>query len=376
MRLFRHRTHLLAVGLALLNVLVVRAELTDAWPLVVRADQAATITMAFANEPMLATGEGLVLQYACSDGRRSDGTLLAWGTYEEVPFTRQGDTLVATVHCRGETAHTLRLVSPHEKTGMEKPRVHGVANLYSLKPDVFALRPYKGDVHMHSRFSDGRKDETPSHMVATCRKLGCDFAIVTDHRSYAGSQEAMATLAGLPTDMRCFPGEEVHSPGNGVHILALGASAGLTEWFTDHRPDYDAAVAVEKARISPAELPEDLHYQAAASAVVWDRIRALGGIAVFCHPYWRPEHRQYIPAELSDYLLKQARFDAFEVLNGGSSELSILHYHDLRAQGLAVAGIGVTDAHASANLGKAYTLVLAESLDIAALAASMSMAAT
>jgi hypothetical protein len=106
----------------------------------------------------------------------------------------------------------------------------------------------------------------------------------------------------------------------------------------------------------------------AASYVVWDRIREFGGIAVFCHPYWRPSFRQYIPTVVSDYLLDTAKFDAMEVLNCGSSDLSILHYNELRAQGKKIAGIGVTDAHSSQNLGHAYTLILAESLDFPSLA--------
>lgn len=368
----RFWNHVLACTVvALLTALGLQAALKDAWPQFVRADQQTTITMVFTDAEALSKLEDLTLQYACADGLRADGRALGWAQFEKIPFELQGDTLSATVTFRGETEHTLRLVSPHETNGMKKPVVHGTFKLYSLKPDYFALRPYKGDIHMHSKFSDGRKDETPSHMIATCRKLGYDFSIVTDHRSYAGSQEAMSTFAKLPTDMRCFPGEEVHSPGNGVHILSLGASAGITEWFTEKRAEYDAAVAAEKAKIDPKELPEVLHHQAAASVVVWNKIRELGGIAAYCHPYWRPDHRQYIPAALSDYLLQKGQFDAFEVLNGGSNDLGILHYHELRAQGRNWPGIGVSDAHASSQLGKACTLILSESLAFSDLAANI-----
>ncbi|HQL10649.1 MAG TPA: PHP-associated domain-containing protein [Lentisphaeria bacterium] len=368
----RFRNHVFTYAVVvILTALGLQAALKDAWPQFVPADQQTAITMVFTDAAALPKSEELTLQYVCADGLRADGRALGWAQFEKVPFELKDDTLTATVNFRGETEHTLRLVSPHATNGMKKPVVHGTFKLYSLKPDFFALRPYKGDVHMHSKFSDGRKDETPSHMIATCRKLGHDFAIATDHRSYAGSQEAMSTFAKLPTDMRCFPGEEVHSPGNGVHILSLGASAGITEWFTEKRPEYDQAVTAEKARIDAKELPEALHHPAAASVVVWNKIRELGGIAVYCHPYWRPDHRQYIPAALSDYLLQKGQFDAFEVLNGGSNDLGILHYHELRAQGRNYPGIGVTDAHASANLGKAYTLIMSESLSFSDLAANI-----
>ena len=57
-----------------------------------------------------------------------------------------------------------------------------------------------------------------------------------------------------------------------------------------------------------------------------------------------------------------------EVLNCDSSELGILHYNELRAQGKKIAGIGVTDAHSSKSLEPAYTLILAEQLDVPSLA--------
>ncbi len=367
---FRNDVFTYAV-VVILTALGLQAALKDAWPQFVPADQQTAITMVFNDAAALPKLEELTLQYACADGLRADGRTLGWGQYEIIPFELKDDTLTATVNFRGETEHALRLVSPHETNGMKKPVVHGTFKLYSLKPDYFALRPYKGDMHMHSKFSDGRKDETPAHMIATCRKVGHDFSILTDHNRYDGSLEAISTFATLPTDMRCFPGEEVHSPGNGVHILSLGATASIAEWFKGQRAEYDAAVTAEKARIDPKELPEALQQPAAASVVVWNKIRELGGVAVYCHPYWRPEHRQYISTALSDYLLQKGQFDAFEVLNGDSNDLGILHYHELRAQGRTYPGIGITDSHASANLGKAYTLILSESLSLSDIAANI-----
>lgn len=358
----------LLTALFLLVVLATRplqAKLVDAFPMIVRADSEATITLVFENEPLLATPEDVQLEYICADGLTAEGQVLASRKGEVIPCRIDGNTITATTRFRGETEHTLRVVQ--KSSDPKKPRILGTASLYSLKPDYFALRPYRGNMHMHSKFSDGDKNETPAMMVATCRKLGHDFAIETDHRTYAGSLSAIEDFSKLPTDMKTFPGEEVHSPGNGVHILSLGASESITDWFTNKRSEYDAAVAKEEAKL-PETLPENLKYPIAASFAVWDKIRACGGVAVYAHPYWRPTHRQYIPTVISDYLLATARFDAMEVLNGGSSDLSILHYNELRARGLKIAGIGVTDAHASKNLEPAYTLILAESLAFPSLA--------
>lgn len=343
---------------ALLALAPLEAAQVDSFPLVVKADSEAAITMVFADEPLLATPEDLRVECICADG-------LPYRSGERVEFRIDGNTLVATAFFRGETEHTLRVIQ--KSSNRKNPNIVGIAKCYSLRPDYFALRPYRGNMHMHSKFSDGDKNETPALMVATCRKLGHDFAIETDHKAYAASLAAIKDFAKLPTDMKTFPGEEVHSPGNGVHILSLGASTSITDWFTRRRAEYDKAVADQLPTV-PDTIPGDLRYPIAASFAVWDKIRSCGGIAVFCHPYWRPGHRQYIPAIVSDYLLQTAKFDAMEVLNNDSSELGILHYNELRAQGIKVAGIGVTDAHSSTALGHAYTLVLAETLDFPALA--------
>ena len=341
------------------------ARLADTVPLIARADSEAAVTLTFADEPLLATPDDVQAEYVCADGLDSAGAPLGYGRFQPVPCAIRGNTLTLTVRLRGETEHAIRIIQ--KSSDPKKPKVLGVARLYSLRPDYFALRPYRGNVHMHSKFSDGNKSESPALMVAACRKLGHDFAIETDHRAYAASLEAIGAFSKLPTDMKTFPGEEVHSPGNDVHILSLGASESITDWFTKSSTDYNQAVAAELAKL-PDTIPERFRRPVAASFAVWDKIRACGGIAVFCHPYWRPSNRQYIPAVVSDYLLRTAKFDALEVLNGDSSDLGILHYNELRAQGLTIAGIGVTDAHASKSLEPAYTLVLSETLDFPALA--------
>ena len=319
----------------------VHARLTDTVPMIVRADNDATITLTFENEPLLAKPDDVQAEYVCADGLDANGVPLGYGRFQAIPCEIRDNTLTVTVRFRGETQHTIRVIQ--KSSDPKKPNILGVAQLYSLRPDYFALRPYRGNMHMHSKFSDGNKNDSPALMVATCRKLGQDFAIETDHHAYAGSLDAIAAFSKLPTDMKTFPGEEVHSPGNGVHILSLGASESMTDWFTKSRAEYDQAVAAERAKL-PDTIPDCFKHQIAASFAVWDKIRACGGIAVFCHPYWRPAYRQYIPAIVSDYLLETAKFDAMEVLNCDSSDLGILHYNELRAQGKKIAGIGVTDA--------------------------------
>lgn len=333
------------------------AALVDTFPMIVRADSVATITLVFTNNPAIAITNDIRVHYICADGIPANSEIL--------PCKIEGNTVTVTTRFHGETEHTLNII--HNKPGGKTPKILETAMLYSLKPDYFALRPYRGEFHLHSRYSDGRKNETPAMMVAACRKLGYDFASVTDHRSYAASLSAIENFAKLPTDMKTFPGEEVHSPGNRVHILSLGASESMTDWFTTKSNEYEKAVAEEESKL-PDTLPDTMKPWVAASFVVWDKIRSYGGIAVFCHPYWRQKFKQYIPCTVSDYLLQTGKFDVMEVLNTDSSDLGILHYNELRAQGLKIAGIGVTDAHSIHALGNAYTLILAEALDFPSLA--------
>lgn len=339
------------------------AKCVDAWPKVVRADSSATITMQFEEED-LKQPDKLKLLYYNDDGIRADGKPFQYATPEIIPFEIKGNTIVATTKFPSETRHTLKLVNNENNTVAD-------VKLYSLKPDYFALRPFKGNMHMHSKYSDG-VDKTGSIMVATCRKVGQDFAIETDHNNYAGSQEAVSTFATFPTDMVTYHGEEVHGPGNGTHILSLGATEGMGEWFKQHRAEYDATVKEALAKLPPDILPKGMNaWFVASSHVIWDRIRAKGGLAVYAHPYWRPNYRQYIPKPISDYFLSELYCDAIEVVNGGSSENTILHYQGLRAQGKKIPLIGTTDAHNSRHLAGAFTLILSESVKFEDLAANI-----
>jgi hypothetical protein len=225
------------------------AALTDAWPQMVRADQSATITMVFENEPLLEKPERLALLYLNDDGLRSDGQPFQYGVRETIPFVIEGNTIKATLRFPGETIHTLTLVDTNNK----KETPVAVFKIYYLKPDFFALRPFKGNFHMHSQFSDGA-EKTGSIMVATCRKFGQDFASESDHNAYAGSEEAMAFFHHVPTDMKAYPGEEVHSQGNSVHILSVGSSESMADWFKNSgRPLVVVANKLDKLKKSEIE---------------------------------------------------------------------------------------------------------------------------
>jgi len=120
----------------------------------------------------------------------------------------------------------------------------------------------------------------------------------------------------------------------------------------------------------------------AYASCVWcfERIRALGGLGVFCHPYWVSQRRYDVPVALSDALFEGQPFDALELLGGyGLSEvesnvLQIARYGDERARGRRIPIVGVSDAHGCEKgelLGWYYTIVFSPSNALGDLIASI-----
>src|SRR5690606_14840755 len=136
--------------------------------------------------------------------------------YESVVLQSHDGSLTFEHAFSGEQAHIIRVFRlPIKDEGKDKPV--GNFMVYSLHPDLFALRPYKGDFHAHTCESDGT--ESPAIVAANYRKNGFDFMAITDHRRWAPSIEAIKAFAGHPVDIRLFPGEEVHPPENHVHMV-------------------------------------------------------------------------------------------------------------------------------------------------------------
>jgi predicted metal-dependent phosphoesterase TrpH len=251
---------------------------------------------------------------------------------------------------------------------------------YSLKPDWYGLRPFKGDFHIHTTGSDGR--ECPEYVAARYRQKGFDFAAISDHRNYQPSLAARDFYAPLGLDFRLFPGEEVHSPGNPVHIVNFAGDFSITERFQADEERYQREVAAILATMKQ-DIPQLNYFPVAASQWVCDRIREAGGLAVFAHPYWYVG--QYVISEaLTDALFAAKSFDAFEILGGfykhqfESNNFQVLRYYEEQAKGNRFPVVGLSDSHGtdsfpagskSANcnsedgdlFGWYYTIVLAAS---------------
>jgi hypothetical protein len=263
-------------------------------------------------------------------------------------------------HFENEQEYTLLLGNG------EKPLAE--TRLYALDDDLFAQRPYKGDVHIHSYRSDGK--ESPAYVAGAGRRIGLDFMAITDHRQYAPSLEAIRAFDGLPIDLHLYPGEEVHPPDNPVHIINFGGSFSVNELFAGeaYRREVQAIAS------TLADFPPDMDRYTYASCVwCFDKIRAGGGLAVFCHPYWYTRHRYDVPEALTALLFDRQPYDALELIGGyhpfeiESNMLQVARYHDERARGKAIPIVGVSDAHGCETgelFGWYYTLVFAPSLEL------------
>jgi hypothetical protein len=299
-----------------------------------------------------------------------------WKPGHKMNLVPENGRLRISAFFEAEQEHTLII----EETRAGKKRSLGNFRVYSLAADLYGLRPYKGDFHMHSHRSDGV--ESPAYMAGASRRAGFHFMALTDHRNYAASLEAKAGFAGIPVDLRIYPGEEVHTPDNPVHIVSFGANAGITELYRDHADAYRKDVTALMDRLPPT--PEGVnrfHY----AACVWatERIRERGGLSMLAHPYWITGNRHNVEEPLLDSLFAAEVFDALELISGFGWEslhqmdvnaLQVARYLDERAKGRRVAVCGISDTHGAERsdaFGRYFTVCFAPSPDVTDLVAAI-----
>jgi hypothetical protein len=291
----------------------------------------------------------------------------AWPDVEKQTIVPTGGEL--RVSCQFGAEQEYRLVIEESGSLLVEFR------LFALDDDLFYRRPYKGDFHLHTYRSDGV--ESPAYVAAACRRIGMDFMAITDHHQYAPSLEAIQAFTGVTTDLRIYPGEEVHPPGNPVHILNFGGSFSVNDLFvTDTYLTEVQALADQLA-----DIPEGIdRYPYASCVYCYNKIRAGGGLGVFCHPYWLYHHRYDVPQALTTLLLDRQPFDALELIGGyhpfeeASNTLQVARYQEERARGKRIPVVGVSDSHGCETgelFGWFYTIAFAPSLDLPDLVGSI-----
>lgn len=174
-------------------------------------------------------------------------------------------------------------------------------SVYGVSEEMAGLLPVKGDLHIHTLYSDGA--QSPREMVIQARRLGMDYIAVTDHDSYYPSLEAIKFTASSGLSILCFEGEEVTVPTGG-HVLSIGSDSPL------HLKDMDADTLKEMIEAQAAEtdiilLEQGLSpYTYGGMKLVMKMIKEKGGFSVLCHPFWMVEHTGFY--HLPRPMLKQA----------------------------------------------------------------------
>lgn len=190
---------------------------------------------------------------------------------------------------------------------------------------------YRGDCHLHTVHSDGRR--LPEEVAAGARAAGLDFIVSTDHNT-SSSHGAWGPLAG--PDLLVVLGEEV-TTRNG-HWLALGLDPGrFVDWRYRSRDEAFPRLARE--------------------------VRRQGGLVVPAHPY--------CPYVGCQWKFGYRDADAVEVWNGPwtyDDESAV----DTWDAGLATAvredrgwlpAVGNSDAHSVPQvIGSPHNVVLADDL--------------
>ncbi|MFH8403450.1 CehA/McbA family metallohydrolase [Streptomyces sp. NPDC018019] len=190
---------------------------------------------------------------------------------------------------------------------------------------------YRGDSHLHSVYSDGKR--TPAQIAALARAAGLDFITTTEHNTTA-SHPAWEGLWG--DDLLILTGEEV-TTRNG-HVVAMGTDPGV---FIDWRYRARDGAFGRFAR----------------------RIRHAGGLVVPAHP-----HATCIGC---NWKFGYDEADAVEVWNGPftlDDEVAIAEWDNAllvhtRGRGPFLPAVGHSDAHRDPDvIGLPQTVVLADEL--------------
>jgi hypothetical protein len=246
--------------------------------------------------------------------------------------------------------------------------------VYALEEDLFPLRPWRGDMHVHSFRSDGK--EAPAVVVSAYRKAGFDFLALTDHEQYEPSLEAIKAFKDAPIDLKLFPGEEVHPPGDNTHYVNFAGNYSLNDIFRNEKGRYQRETEELAKSI---EVPPGINrFKYASCLWVCGEIKKAEGLSIMTHPHWIQEDAFHIGEKMCRYMLENAPFDAFELTGGmaqAENQLQTSLWQQLRAEGRSVPIVGSSDSHGTevplSDFNVSKMVILAERCDKGSLIAAV-----
>ncbi len=247
--------------------------------------------------------------------------------------------------------------------------------VYAVENDLAGRYPLRGDLHIHTTFSDG--NQTPEAVSANYRSHGYDFFAITDHHRYYPSLKAIEFYKNIPTEFLIVPGEEVHiADVNGkyssAHIVNFGGLYSVNALVKDkfygeagEGDEYRSVVpnppkpmtheefsAKMEALAENTTVPENIDkIPAVTMKWVFNEVKKSGGLAIFPHPFWITNDTFHVPDEFVEYLMNEQDFDAFEVLGGERyyehNGYQTIRYYEDKAKGRNYPIVGSTDSHNS-----------------------------
>ncbi|MEI9998522.1 MAG: CehA/McbA family metallohydrolase [Verrucomicrobiota bacterium] len=184
------------------------------------------------------------------------------------------------------------------------------------------------DLHCHSRFSaDGVAE--PEDLIKQAREKGLNGFAITDHNTCACVeyylQHGLMNKEGLPVNgLLIIPGQEITTAEG--HLLALGITL----------PDLKGIPAAEAVAL----------------------IHQGGGLAIPPHPY------DFFRAGIREPVLETLPIDAVEVFNAATTLKRYNKHAFAYAQERGLPMTAASDAHDSAALGTAYSILEAEDFSV------------
>lgn len=244
-------------------------------------------------------------------------------------------------------------------------------HIYSLEPELAALKPFKGDTHLHTCRSDG--EDTPFEVACNYRAAGYDFIAITDHHKFEPSIEGQTQISELTENFYVFRGEEVHNKAMGYfHIINFNGESSVNDIIEND----EAYVEAELERIlstydlSGLSDPRCVAYR----IFVAEHIRKASGVAIMAHPFWETFGEYHMQTEEFVFHWKNGHFDALEVIagcdgTGNGNNLQEMLRCDMMAEGYKIPVVGSSDAHTTVNklptdrFNKQFTIVFAKNFE-------------
>lgn len=249
-----------------------------------------------------------------------------------------------------------------------------VMNVYALEEDMAGRIPQRGDLHVHTKRSDGT--ESPETVCANYRGHGYDFMTVSDHRRYYPSMEAKKAFEAI-SDLNIVIGEEVHLPYNDLHFVNFGGSYSINALVTPNKNQEKAGDDLAWRSMdgkAPEPMTEDefkamidekakevdrphLSQRRSFAVMEWiqHHVKEGHGLGIFPHPFWRYPMQQ-VPDDYLNYVYEKQPFDAFEVLGGETyyqhNGFQTGYYYQKKAEGFDPPIVGSTDTHGSTEHNK------------------------